>query len=97
MGTPNRGKLLRTGVHFPSPAAVSIFVSELVENRPVSGGSKSESPSNSITVQTLNIGTKLRVRGTDNGGVLELFVVNGCWKSQMQWASPSPVVPLASS
>jgi hypothetical protein len=90
----NRTTLLRAGARFPSPAAVSAFVTELEKNWPTNGNQQKQPTTlDSIAVQTFNIGSKLRIRATDDGGVVEVRGLDGCWKSQVQWALSELTAP----
>ncbi|HSS18349.1 MAG TPA: hypothetical protein VLQ29_15485 [Candidatus Dormibacteraeota bacterium] len=74
----NRTTLLKSGVQFPSPAAASTFVSELVNNLP-SAQQQVQAPSSSnITM----FGTKLRIRATPDGGVIEVLGPDNIWHLQ---------------
>jgi hypothetical protein len=77
MRTFNRTTLLRSAARFPSPAAVSTFVSEIVNNLP-SGQQQAQVQSSTIRM----FGSKLRIRATPDGGVIEVLGPDNIWHLQ---------------
>jgi len=89
MSSPDRAVLLKTGVRFPSPGAVKTFVAELENNWP-GGPAGPLGSQDTFTVNTLMIGTNLRIRGTPNGGVLEILGTDNNWHSELSWSNTKP-------
>jgi hypothetical protein len=84
MGTLNLTKLKSAGVRFPSPAAVSTFVDEIV--RGLTGNQQQQAvqtPSSDIRM----FGSKLRIRATGDGAVIEVLGQDGIWHLQQTFTN----------